>query len=123
MMHIEKVTENQIEIAHVTADKIIIDDPQSAFDLMMSVKYETGTKNIAISKNLLTDKFFLLSSGLAGEILQKFINYKFRIAIYGDYSGYTSKPLQDFIYESNNGRDVFFTDNLQSAIKKLAYRK
>lgn len=85
----------------------------------MTVCYETGTKNIAISKNLFADRFFILSSGLAGEILQKFVNYQFRVAIYGDYSKYTSKPLKDFIYESNNGRDIFFTASLEKAVEKL----
>ena len=118
-MQIEKITKNSTQIAHVVASEIVISDTQSAVDLMMTVKYETGIKNIAISKNLINDKFFILSSGVAGEILQKFINYQFRIAIYGDYSLYTSKPLKDFIYESNNGHDIFFTDNLENAIDKL----
>lgn len=118
-MQIEIITRSNTEIAHVTANETVITDAQSAVDLMMTVKYETGIKNIAISKNLVTDQFFILSSGLAGEILQKFINYRFRIAIYGDYTKYTSKPLKDFIYESNNGRDVFFTDGLKNAIEKL----
>ena len=61
----------------------------------------------------------LLSTGLAGEILQKFVNYGGRIAIYGDYSHYTSKPLKDFIYESNNGKDVFFVSSLEEAVEKL----
>lgn len=86
---------------------------------MMTVKYETGIKNIAISKNLIIEKFFILSSGIAGEILQKFINYQFRIAIYGNYAKYTSKPLKDFIYESNKGNDIFFVDNLETAVKYL----
>ena len=34
------------------------------------------------------------------------INYGGRIGAYGDYSHYTSKPLHDFIYESNKGHDV-----------------
>ena len=118
-MKIERITKNNVEVAHVTANEIVINDLQSAVDLMMSVKYETGLKNIAISKQLITDKFFILSSGLAGEILQKFVNYQFRVAIYGDYSKYTSKPLKDFIYESNNGRDIFFTDTLEQAVEKL----
>ena len=88
-MKIEKITKNKIDVAHVISDETVIYDPQSALDLMMTVNYETGVKNIMISKNLITEKFFVLSSGLAGEILQKFINYKFRIAIYGDYSKYT----------------------------------
>lgn len=118
-MKIEKITENNIDVANIIADEIVINDLQSAIDLMMTVKYETGIKNIAISKDLITEKFFILSSGIAGEILQKFINYQFRIAIFGDYTKYTSKPLKDFIYESNNGKDVFFADNLKDAIKKL----
>ena len=118
-MQIEKITQNNTDVARVSSDSTVICDVQSALDLMMSVKYQTGIKNIAISKTLITDKFFVLSSGLAGEILQKFINYQFRIAIYGDYSSYTSKPLKDFIYESNKGRDVFFTDTLEQAVEKL----
>lgn len=119
-MQIEKKVKNNIEIAHIVAKEIVINDLQSAIDLMMTVKYETGIKSIAISKNLITDKFFILSGGLAGEILQKFINYQFRIAIYGDYTKYTSKPLKDFIYESNNGHEIFFVDSLETAIKYLA---
>lgn len=85
----------------------------------MSTKYDIGTKNIIIPKQLITEDFFILSTGLAGEILQKFINYGGRIAIYGDYSHYTSKPLKDFIYESNKGKDVFFVSSLDEAVEKL----
>lgn len=122
-MRINVISENAADVANVIAEEKIITDAQSAIDLMMTVKYKTGIKNIAISKNLITDKFFILSNGIAGEILQKFINYGFKIAIYGDYSKYTSKPLKDFIYESNNGKDVFFTDNLENAIRKLTLRR
>lgn len=34
-------------------------------------------------------------------------------------SCYTSKPLQDFIYESNKGQDVLFVQTQDEAIKKL----
>ena len=70
-------------------------------------------------KSIIED-FFILSSGLAGEILQKFINYGGKIAIYGDFSKYTSKPLKDFIYESNKGRDVFFVTTKEEAIQKIS---
>lgn len=122
-MKIEKIVKNNVQIAHITAEEVVINDLQSAIDLMMTVKYVTGIENIVLSKELVVDKFFILTSGLAGEILQKFINYQFRIAIYGDYSNYTSKPLKDFIYESNNGHDIFFTDSLQMAIEKLCETK
>lgn len=85
----------------------------------MTAKYDAETKNIVINKKMITEDFFILSTGLAGEILQKYINYGGRIAIYGDFSHYTSKPLKDFIYESNKGKDVFFVATEDEAIEKL----
>ena len=85
----------------------------------MSVKYETGAVRIALPKELVREEFFILSSGIAGEILQKFVNYHIKAAIYGDYSHYTSKPLKDFIYESNNGHGVFFVSTKEEAVQKL----
>ena len=101
------------------SDETLITDSQSALDLLITAKYETGTKNIVIARELITPDFFILSTGLAGEVLQKFINYDGRIAIYGDVSQYTSKPLHDFIYESNKGKDVFFVETLEEAVDKL----
>lgn len=85
----------------------------------MTAKYEIGTKNIVIAKELIANDFFVLSSGLAGEILQEYINYGGRIAIAGGYSHYTIKPLHDFIYESNKGKDVFFVAAEAEAIDML----
>ena len=101
----------------------MITDVGTAPELIMTVKYEAGTNLIAIDKNSVAENFFILSCGLAGEILEKFITYKAKIAIYGDYSGYTSKPLKDFIYESNNGNDVFFADTKEEAISYLISAK
>ncbi len=111
-----KIIEN---IAIVKSDDIIIKDIQSAIDFIMSIKYETNCNKIALNKEAITDNFFILSKGLAGEVLQKFINYQTKFAIYGDFSKYTSKPLKDFIYESNNGKDIFFVENETKAIEKF----
>ncbi len=105
--------------AVVESDALAITNTQSALDILMTAKYEVGTSNIAISKKLITEDFFVLSRGLAGEILQKYMNYGGRIAIYGDYSHYTSKPLKDFIRESNKGKDVFFVATKDEAIDML----
>lgn len=118
-MKIELLKEKNVDIALVSSDEKVIVDTQSALDLAMTVKYETGTNKIIMDKRNISDEFFILSSGMAGEILQKFINYHIKIAIYGDYSGYTSKPLKDFIYESNKGKDVFFVSTLDEAVDML----
>ncbi len=118
-MNFKKIEKNNIICAVVESDDVVITDAQSALDLLMSAKYDVGTKNIVIDKKLITEDFFILSRGLAGEILQKYVNYGGRIAIYGDYSHYTSKPLKDFIYESNKGKDVFFVATEDEAVDML----
>lgn len=107
-------------VAVVRSEERVIVDAQAALDVLMTAKYELGTKNIAIDKMLVHPDFFVLSTGMAGEILQKYINYGGRIAIYGDWFCYTSKPLHDFIYESNKGHDVFFVATEEEAIARLA---
>lgn len=119
-MKFEKIDCGNVTIAVVSSDSKVIVDVNSALDLLMSAKYKAGTEHIAVDKKLITEDFFVLSSGLAGEILQKYINYGGKIAIYGDFSRYTSKPLKDFIYESNKGKDVFFVASKEEAVQKLA---
>ena len=118
-MNIEKIIDKDIHIAVVSSGDIIINDVQSALDLIMTVKFDTGADRIAINKSAVAEDFFILSSGLAGEILQKFINYHVKFAVYGDYSKYKSKPLHDFIYESNCGKDIFFAATKDDAIQRL----
>ncbi len=118
-MEIKKVEKNDVICAVIQSSDRVITDSQSALNILMTAKYEAGTDNIVINKRLIVENFFVLSSGLAGEILQKYINYGGRIAIYGDYSHYTSKPLRDFIYESNKGHDVFFVATEDEAIDVL----
>lgn len=119
-MNIEHVTENGLDIAVVSGDETVLTDARSALELVMSARYETGAERIAIDKRAICEEFFILSTGLAGEVLQKFVNYHVKAAIYGDYSQYTSKPLRDFMYESNKGRDFFFVETREEALRKLA---
>lgn len=109
-----------MSVAVIHSDEHLITDVQSALDLIMSVKYETGCTNIALNKSAIVDDFFILSTCMAGEILQKFINYGVRFAIYGDFSRYTSKPLKDFMYESNRGKDIYFQPSVSRAVDKLS---
>lgn len=119
-MKINIVKENDIDIAVVNRSEILIIDVQSALDFIMTVQYETGCNRIILNKSAICEDFFDLSTRIAGEILQKFVNYNVKIAIVGDFSVYTSKSLKDFIYESNKGKDVFFLPDEKQAIEKLS---
>lgn len=116
---IETLNNNGKNIAYVHTTTPVLTDVQSALDLMATVRYETECDAIIVDKEALTDEFFDLKTRLAGEIIQKYVNYGIRLAIIGDFSGYTSKPLHDFIYESNQGKHLYFVSDVEAALKKL----
>ncbi len=122
-MNVEKIEKEGQVIASVTGDEPVIADVQTALDFIMSVNYETGSRRIALNKAAVSEDFFILSTRLAGDVLQKFVNYHIKFAVYGDFSAYTSGPLKDFMYESNKGESVFFAATLQEAIDRLAAAK
>lgn len=117
-MKFEKIDCGKGIVAAVLSENEVIADVDSALDLLMSAKYEAGAECIVVDKKRIAEDFFVLSTGLAGEILQKYINYGGKLAIYGDFSHYTSKPLKDFIRESNKGKDFFFAATKDEAVKK-----
>ena len=107
------------DIAIVSGKIPLITGAQSAHDLIISVGYEHNIAKIAINKNAIGEDFFRLSTGIAGEVVQKFVNYRCRLAIIGDLSGYTSKPLRDYIYECNKGKHLNFVADEQEAVRRM----
>lgn len=118
-MDITTIKKNNIDIAIVNSNGVMIADTQSALDFIATINYETGCYRIILNKSAICEEFFDLSTRLAGDILQKFVNYNMKIAIVGDFSIYSSKSLRDFIYESNNGRHIFFLSDKEQAIERL----
>lgn len=119
-MKIDIVKRNDVDIAVVNSNEILIKDVQSALDFIATVQYESSCSRIILNKSAVCEDFFHLSTKLAGEILQKFVTYKVKIAFVGDYSIYSSNSLAAFIYESNRGKDIFFLPDEGQAIKKLS---
>ncbi len=120
IMETRIVERNRVRIAVIYSEDVIIKDVQSALDFMATVDYETGCSRILIFKSAVCEDFFDLKTKIAGDILQKFINYQKKIAIVGDFTIYSSKSLRDFIYECNKGKDIFFLQDTQVAITKLS---
>lgn len=98
---------------------VLVTDGPSAMDLLATVRYETGCSALVLHKEQLDESFFRLSTGLAGEVLQKFVNYQMKLAIVGDFDRYASKPLRDFIRESNEGRQICFQPDEAAALAWL----
>jgi hypothetical protein len=118
-VNIQTIETNGTKIAVIESETPVITDGQSALNLAATIDYEHGTQRVVIPKSAICEEFFKLSTGIAGEIAQKFVNYGFHIAIVGDFSGYISKPLRDYIYECNKGRHINFVATQAEAMRKL----
>jgi len=109
---------NGIKIAELISDNIEITTVQSALDIMADADYREARVVIIQRQNICPD-FFDLKTGLAGEILQKFANYRMRLAITGDLSNYKTKSFKAFITECNRGKSIFFSPDRETAIQKI----
>ncbi len=94
---------------------------QDAIDLI-SDAFDAEVAVLAIPASRLGEAFLDLRSGVAGAVLQKLVNYRYRVAIVGDISEAVaaSNALRDFVRESNRGEMVWFTDDLAILEGKLA---
>ncbi|MES2487320.1 MAG: DUF4180 domain-containing protein [Bacteroidota bacterium] len=102
-------------IAEVVSDKIVINTIDDGKDLVGNLYFQ-GFDGAIIHQDAITPGFFDLKTGIAGEILQKFSNYKIRLAIVGSFEHYQSKSLSAFIFECNNGRQVNFVASRDQAL-------
>ena len=77
---------------------------------------------VAIPAGRLADDFFRLRTGLAGEVLQKFVNYGFKLAIIGDVSRWVeeSNAFRDLLIELERGTDVYAVPDFESLEARLA---
>ena len=110
---------DNIQIAELKSEGLLIYGIEDGQDLVGNIYYNGFDKAIVHQRNITPD-FFVLKNKMAGEILQKFSNYRIQLAIIGDFSAYDSQSLKDFIYESNSGKQVCFVPSIEEALKRLA---
>jgi hypothetical protein len=118
-MKIETHNINDTNIAEVISEANVINKVEDGIDLLGNLYYQGFDRIIIYEKNI-TPVFFDLKTGIAGEILQKFSNYRVQLAIVGDFSKYNSKSLNNFIYESNKGSLINFVSTLSEALGVLS---
>jgi hypothetical protein len=80
-----------------------------------------GAEVVAIPTARVTPAFFDLRTGLAGAVLQKFVNYRLVPVIVGDIGAELarSSALRDFVRESNRGQTVWFVAGLDELRARL----
>jgi hypothetical protein len=108
------ITIHNEKIAELISENIEIKEIQDALDVMANSRYY-GAGSLIIHEHQIIPEFFDLRTGIAGEILQKFSNYRMKLAIVGDFSRFQSKSLHDFIRESNKRGTICFVSTTEEA--------
>lgn len=114
----ELIEKDGARVYHVTATDAPIRTRDDALALLFG-HGQSGLAGIAIDDGCFHPDFFRLKTGIAGEILQMFVNYRSRLAIIGDFSKYPGDSLRDFIGECNRGRQTFFVAGIDEAVRRL----
>jgi hypothetical protein len=117
-MQITTHTKNDLQIAELVSDNILIETPEEGSQLIVDLYYQ-GFDLIIIQAAQLSPSFFNLKTGLAGEVLQKVSNWRIRLAIVGDFNEITGNNMRDFIFESNKGKLVNFLGSTTAVLDKL----
>ncbi|GAB2925401.1 hypothetical protein GCM10027203_26540 [Nonomuraea fastidiosa] len=84
--------------------------------------WSSGAAWVAVPADRLPGGFFTLSTGVAGEIAQKFVNYGVGLSIVGDVSGHmaASSALRAWVLECNRGRHIWFVRDGDELTARLA---
>jgi len=109
-----------VRIFECAVDGELLRNNRSLNDLI-SAAWEQHARMIVVPVERLGDDFFRLRTGIAGEIVQKIVQYHLRLAIIGDISRYVeeSTALRDFVYESNRGNQIWFVPSLEELEARL----
>jgi hypothetical protein len=118
-MNVNKYDLGNSTAVEIISEDVLISTEQDALDLMADIGYQFESTKIILHKKNISELFFELKTGLAGAVLQKFSNYRVRLAIIGEFSNPGSKSLDDFIFESNRTRHIIFVEDIRVALEAL----
>ncbi|MBL8770567.1 MAG: DUF4180 domain-containing protein [Phenylobacterium sp.] len=98
-----------------------LDGERAASDILGDM-FGCEAKVAAIPVERLGEGFLTLSTRLAGEVTQKFVNYGRQVVFVGDVSAAVARSdaLRDYVRECNRGRHVWFVADMGELEAKLA---
>ncbi|TCO51934.1 uncharacterized protein DUF4180 [Kribbella antiqua] len=114
-----------VEGVRVYVSDARVQDDGDAVQLIADAHYGHQAEWVAVDAEQLGDDFFELRTGRAGAIAQKFVNYRMGLAVVGDIAEKLagSKPLRDWVRESNRGRSLWFVTDLDALAERLQDRQ
>jgi hypothetical protein len=109
-----------VRVLLCAADGPKVSSDRDAVDLI-GLAAGQAAELVVLPAERLDPGFFTLSTRIAGEIVQKFVDYRLRIAIVGDISGHlaASSALRAFVHEADRGGHLWFPADLAELDARL----
>ncbi|MDS1270699.1 DUF4180 domain-containing protein [Lipingzhangella sp. LS1_29] len=97
-----------------------VGDEGTVLDLIGNAGY-LGTEWVVIPAERFDEALFQLSTRVAGDIVQKFVNYRVELVVLGDISRYRGhiSALRDFVAECNAGGQMWFLADMEQLRHRL----
>ncbi|MES5820377.1 DUF4180 domain-containing protein [Streptomyces sp. RG80] len=109
-----------VNVLRCAPDGPPLDGERAALDLIGDAM-GLGAELVAVPAERVDAEFFRLRSGVAGAVMQKFVNYRVRLAVVGDVSRHLdgSDALRDFVHETNQGGHIWILADLDALEDRL----
>jgi hypothetical protein len=101
--------------ADLTQSTFRIERPGDVLDL-----FGAGLNRVVLAHHQLNPDFFDLSTGFAGELVQKCVNYGIRVAVVGGDNEDRSVSFRQFAAETSRGSHFVFVRSVGDALARLS---
>ncbi|MGG6313672.1 DUF4180 domain-containing protein [Paenibacillus macerans] len=118
-MNIQIVEKNDHKIIVVASAEPPIGGGQDAIQLV-EASIEHGTGLLVLHAEALSEDFFKLRTGVAGDILQKFVNFSLQAAVVVSSQSLIKGKMKELLAESKQGKVFRVFDSQDEAVEWLA---
>jgi Domain of unknown function (DUF4180) len=112
-MNYQVISENNKKYIFLSPPGRLIQSEQDGLDII-GICFENNANLLLIHKDLLSDDFLNLRTGLAGKVLQKFINYQIKAAAIINEEKFNNR-FKELVKEYNKGNAFRVFNNSEEA--------
>lgn len=113
-MKYKLIERNNKKYIECNSAETLLRSEQDVLDLIVACS-ENNTHLLMLHSEVLSDDFFKLRTGMAGQVLQKFINYQVKVAVVLTREQKIKGKFKELIAESNRGNDFRVFINIPEA--------
>jgi len=106
-MNYKLVEKDKYKYIEYASAEMTLNSEGDALDIIAAC-FESNTNLVLLHSEILSENFFNLRTGLAGMVLQKFINYQVKVAVIIKNEENFNDRFREMVLEANKGNNFRF---------------